>query len=256
MKEFDELLAVISRLRDKDNGCPWDLKQTSETLLTGMVEEVYEVVEAVENHDIEGKKEELGDLLLHVFMQSQIAKEMDEFSAIDVVNGIKNKLIRRHPHVFGDDKISDPDLVKKRWEQIKKKEKKDRKSVLDGIPKGMPALLQAQRIQEKAASVGFDWDSLAPVFEKINEEIGEVKEELVDDNQNRIEEEVGDLLFAVVNLARKLDIDSEKAMKKANDKFSTRFKKIEQVLEKKGENINDKTLRELDQIWEIIKETE
>lgn len=256
MKEFDELLAVISRLRDKDNGCPWDLKQTSETLLTGMVEEVYEVVEAVENHDIEGKKEELGDLLLHVFMQSQIAKEMDEFSAIDVVNGIKNKLIRRHPHVFGDDKISDPDLVKKRWEQIKKKEKKDRKSVLDGIPKGMPALLQAQRIQEKAASVGFDWDSLDPVFEKINEEIGEVKEELVDDNHNRIEEEVGDLLFAVVNLARKLDIDSEIAMKKANDKFSTRFKKIEQVLEKKGENINDKTLRELDQIWEIIKETE
>lgn len=256
MKEFDELVEVISILRDPQKGCPWDLKQTSKTLISGMIEEVYEVAEAVATEDKADLKEELGDCLLHIVLQSQIASEDNDFCINDVIKGITEKLIRRHPHIFGDDNMTDAQDVKKRWEQIKLSEKKERKSVLDGIPEAMPGLLQGQRIQEKAASVGFDWDEIEPVFAKIQEEIEEVKAEILSNNQEKLETEIGDLFFSVVNLARKLKIDSELAVKKANRKFSKRFRQLEAELTKTGAKINEKSLEELDKIWDSIKKTE
>lgn len=256
MKEFDRLINIVSTLRDPENGCPWDLKQTSKTLISGMIEEVYEVAEAVESKNQTDLQEELGDCLLHIVLQAQIAREEKSFMIEDVLEGISDKLVRRHPHIFGQDKLTDAIQVKQRWEQIKLAEKKDRKSVLDGIPKAMPGLLQGQRLQEKAASVGFDWQDLDSVFDKIQEEIAEVKAEIASNNHKRLESEIGDLLFSVVNLARKLKIDSELAMKSANVKFSTRFKKIEAEVKKTGTKINEKSLEELDKIWDNIKKTE
>ncbi len=256
MKEFDKLFEVVKTLRDPENGCPWDLKQTSQSLISGMIEEVYEVAEAVESGNKTDLQEELGDTLLHIFLQAQIASEEGSFTIREVIDGISNKLIRRHPHIFADEKMTDAGEVKKKWEQIKLAEKKDRKSVLDGVPSAMPALLQGQRLQEKAASVGFDWEQIEPVFDKIQEEIEEVKAEILSNNHQRLESEVGDLLFSVVNLARKLKVDSELAMKSANRKFSSRFKKIEAELKKTGTQINEKSLEDLDKIWDSIKKTE
>ncbi|OQY38992.1 MAG: nucleoside triphosphate pyrophosphohydrolase [Candidatus Cloacimonetes bacterium 4572_65] len=253
MKEFNELIDVIETLRHPEKGCPWDLKQTAKTLIPGMIEEVYEVAEAVENGDVKGLKEELGDCLLHILLQSKIAKDEDKFTIEDVINGIKDKLIRRHPHIFGDDKLSDPVEVKKRWEQLKMAEKGERQSVLEGVPTAMPGLLQGQRLQEKAASVGFDWDSIEPVFGKIQEEIVEVKEEIESGDREKLEMEIGDLLFSVVNLSRKLDIHSETALKRANKKFSDRFKKVEQRFKEKGINIYEASLEDMDKVWESIK---
>lgn len=256
MKEFDKLKETVSILRHPQKGCPWDLKQTSKTLISGMIEEVYEVSDAVATGNNDNLKEELGDCLLHIMLQAQIASENGHFKIEDVVEGITAKLIRRHPHIFGAENLSDPLEVKKRWEQIKLAEKKERLSVLDGIPQAIPGLLQAQRIQEKAASVGFDWEDIEPVFAKITEEIAEVREEISNNNQERLELEIGDLLFSVVNLARKLNIDAELAIKSSNRKFKDRFMKIEAKLTKTGTKINEKSLEELDRIWESIKKTE
>jgi MazG family protein len=256
MKEFDKLKEIVDTLRHPEKGCPWDLKQTAKTLIPGMIEEVYEVAESIDNEDVRGLKEELGDCLLHILLQSRIASEEDLFNIQDVINGIKDKLVRRHPHVFGDVLLEDPVAVKKRWEEIKMEEKKERKSVLDGIPNAMPGLLQAQRLQEKAASVGFDWDNIEPVFEKIKEEVDEVKVEIENQDKEALEKELGDLLFSVVNLTRKLGIDSEAAMKQANKKFSSRFRKVEKVVKDSGNKINEQSLEELDKIWEDIKKTE
>lgn len=256
MKEFDKLKEVVSTLRHPQEGCPWDLKQTSKTLISGMIEEVYEVAEAVALEDEKGLKEELGDCLLHIMLQAQIASENGKFEIEEVLTGITDKLIRRHPHIFGDDIMTDATEVKKKWEQIKLEEKKDRKSVLDGIPDAMPGLLQGQRMQEKAASVGFDWDDVEPVFAKIQEEIAEVKVEIESDNRDNLEAEIGDLFFSVVNLARKLKIDSESAIKSANRKFSKRFRQLEDEFTKTGTKINEKSLEELDKIWDAVKKTE
>lgn len=256
MKEFDKLKAVVSTLRHPEEGCPWDLKQTSKSLISGMIEEVYEVAEAVALEDEKGIKEELGDCLLHIMLQAQIASEEGQFGIEEVVAGITDKLVRRHPHIFGDDKLTDASEVKMRWEQIKLAEKKERKSVLDGIPHAMPGLLQGQRMQEKAASVGFDWDSEEPVFAKIQEEIAEVKAEIESNDRDKLEAEIGDLFFSVVNLARKLKIDSESAIKTANRKFERRFRQVEAELTKTGAKINEKNLEELDRIWDNIKKTE
>ena len=256
MKEFDKLKEVVSTLRHPQEGCPWDLKQTSKTLISGMIEEVYEVAEAVALEDEKGLKEELGDCLLHIMLQAQIASENGKFEIEEVLTGITDKLIRRHPHIFGDEIMTDATEVKKKWEQIKLEEKKDRKSVLDGIPDAMPGLLQGQRMQEKAASVGFDWDDVEPVFAKIQEEIAEVKVEIESDNRDNLEAEIGDLFFSVVNLARKLKIDSESAIKSANRKFSRRLRQLEDEFTKTGTKINEKSLEELDKIWDAVKKTE
>ncbi len=256
MKEFDKLKEIISTLRHPETGCPWDLKQSSKTLISGMIEEVYEVSEAVAIGNKDDLKEELGDCLLHIMLQAQIASEKGSFAIEEVVEGISAKLIRRHPHIFGEENLTDPTEVKKRWEQIKLAEKKERNSVLDGIPQAIPGLLQAQRIQEKAASVGFDWDNIEPVFAKITEEIAEVRAEISCNNQENLELEIGDLLFSVVNLARKLNVDAELAIKTSNRKFRDRFSKIEAELTKTGTKINEKSLEELDHIWESVKKTE
>ncbi len=256
MKEFDRLKEIVDTLRHPEKGCPWDLKQTSKSLISGMIEEVYEVAESVDDSDYKGLKEELGDCLLHILLQARIATEEGRFSIADVLEGISDKLVRRHPHVFGQDQLTDAVAVKKRWEEIKMVEKKERESVLDGVPAAMPALLQGQRLQEKAASVGFDWDSYEPVFDKIAEEVEEVKAEITNRDKDNLEAEIGDLLFSVVNLARKLGVDSEDAMKRANKKFSSRFRKVEKQVKESGKRLNEQTLDELDKIWDNIKKTE
>lgn len=256
MKEFQKLVDIITQLRDPVSGCPWDLKQTPQSLIPNMIEELYEVVEAIEDGDNPALMEELGDLLLHIVMQAQLASEAGAFNIVDVLNHINNKLVRRHPHVFGDMDLNDADTVKKNWERLKKAEKQERKSVLEGIPRALPALIYAQRMQEKAASVGFDWDAVPPILEKIDEENKELKSALETNDQMRIKEELGDLLFTIVNLARKLHIDAETALKETARKFSKRFQFIEEQYRQNGENINEASLEELNSFWELSKKEE
>ena len=256
MKEFQKLVDIIAQLRDPVSGCPWDIKQTPQSLIPNMVEELYEVVEAIEDGDNVALMEELGDLLLHIVMQAQLASESGAFNIIDVLNHINDKLVRRHPHVFGELELKDADTVKKNWERLKKAEKQERKSVLEGIPRALPALIYAQRMQEKAASVGFDWDDVPPILEKIDEETKELKSALETEDQTRIKEEVGDLLFTIVNLARKLHLDAESALKETARKFSKRFQYIEEQYRQNGENINEASLEELDSFWELSKKEE
>ncbi|HOT39920.1 MAG TPA: nucleoside triphosphate pyrophosphohydrolase [Candidatus Syntrophosphaera sp.] len=256
MKEFQKLVDIIAQLRDPVSGCPWDIKQTPQSLIPNMVEELYEVVEAIEDGDNVALMEELGDLLLHIVMQAQLASESGAFNIIDVLNHINDKLVRRHPHVFGELELKDADTVKKNWERLKKAEKQERKSVLEGIPRALPALIYAQRMQEKAASVGFDWDDVPPILEKIDEETKELKSALETQDQTRIKEEVGDLLFTIVNLARKLHLDAESALKETARKFSKRFQYIEEQYRQNGENINEASLEELNSFWELSKKEE
>lgn len=252
MKAFEKLMQIVSDLRDENNGCPWDRKQTPKSLVPNFIEELYEVIEAIEDEDDEALREELGDLMLHLVFQVQIAQEQGKFGMEDVLDAINNKLVRRHPHIFGDERVDTADKVKLNWELIKKKEKKDRKSVLDGIPRSMPALIQAWRLQEKAASVGFDWQELPPVCDKIQEEHTELMEALKSGVKADIEEELGDLIFSIVNLARKLDIDAEVALKATNRKFYDRFQYIE--AQYKDTDINEADLDELDTHWKKAKE--
>ena len=256
MKEFQKLVDIIAQLRDPVSGCPWDIKQTPQSLIPNMVEELYEVVEAIEDGDNVALMEELGDLLLHIVMQAQLASESGAFNIIDVLNHINDKLVRRHPHVFDELELKDADTVKKNWERLKKAEKQERKSVLEGIPRALPALIYAQRMQEKAASVGFDWDDVPPILEKIDEETKELKSALETEDQTRIKEEVGDLLFTIVNLARKLHLDAESALKETARKFSKRFQYIEEQYRQNGENINEASLEELNSFWELSKKEE
>ena len=256
MKEFQKLVDIIAQLRDPVSGCPWDIKQTPQSLIPNMVEELYEVVEAIEDGDNVALMEELGDLLLHIVMQAQLASEAGVFNIVDVLNHINDKLVRRHPHVFGELELKDADTVKKNWERLKKAEKQERKSVLEGIPRALPALIYAQRMQEKAASVGFDWDDVPPILEKIDEETKELKSALETEDQTRIKEEVGDLLFTIVNLSRKLHLDAESALKETARKFSKRFQYIEEQYRQNGENINEASLEELNSFWELSKKEE
>jgi MazG family protein len=253
MRDFHTLLNIINRLRDPITGCPWDIKQTRETLVPNFIEELYEAVEAIEAKDSDDLKEELGDLLLHIVFQAQISAEEGLWDIGDVLEAINNKLIRRHPHVFGNGNASDADEVKMNWERIKKREKTERKSVLDGIPIALPALIQAQRTQEKAASVGFDWPDTKPILDKLEEEREELYEALAIGDNDLIKEELGDMIFTLVNLARKLHIDSEAALKDCTRKFTRRFHSIEAHYKDSGEDINEASLEELDFHWEEAK---
>lgn len=247
ISNIDRLVNIIKRLR-APNGCEWDKKQTHESLIPYLIEETYEVVESIEDKNYKLLKEELGDLLLHVIFQIDIANDNKEFNLDDVIDGICEKLIRRHPHIFYDKK--DPRYKEENWEVSKKKEKK-RSSVLDGVPKSLPQLIRSSRIQEKAASVGFDWDDKNQVLLKVDEEILELKDAIL--KNDGIDEEIGDVLFTIVNLSRHMGYDAESSLNKSIDKFSKRFKKIEQDLKNKNIKIQDLSLEELDKIWEKNK---
>jgi len=248
MSDLSKLINIVKKLRAPD-GCDWDKEQTKETLIPYLLEETHEVIEAIENNDHDGLKEELGDLLLHVVFQGELLSEVFEYSLNDSIENVVNKLINRHPHVFNS-KIGDTLYQKDSWEESKKKEKK-RDSVLDGVPISLPALTRARRIQEKASSVGFDWNCKDKVLLKIDEEINELKEAILLDKG--INEEIGDVLFTVVNLCRHLNYDPESSLKKSIKKFSNRFKKIEKDLDKNSIDMKSLTLNELDEIWENNK---
>ncbi len=254
---FESLVEVIATLRS-ENGCPWDREQTHASLKSTLIEETYETVEAIDSGDPKKLKEELGDLLLNIMLQAQIAAESQDFDIYDVIDTLTEKLIRRHPHVFGDVNVDNAEEVVKNWEAIKSQEAgyEDRKSVLDGIPNALPALLRGQKIQKRAARVGFDWDDIADVVAKVDEELAEVKESLHKNDADAVEMEIGDLLFAVVNLCRFANLQAEETLRKSNRKFITRFKRMEAELEKQGKTFTEQTLAELDEIWEDVKKDE
>lgn len=248
MKEFYKLVETLNILRG-DNGCPWDREQTRESLKAPFLEEVYEALDVMDK----GGEElcgELGDVLLHIIFQGKIAEEKGEFTIEDICQKINEKLIRRHPHIFGNVDVSSVSDVERNWEEIKKTEKEhqNRKSVLDGIPKGLPALLKAQKIQKKVKKYGFDWDNIEDVYAKVQEEIKEVEEAVKENNHEHIEEEIGDLLFAITNYARHLGVDSSEALRKTNEKFEKRFRYIEENCD-----IENSTLEEMDKLWNEAK---
>ena len=243
MDKFNKLIEIVKKLRSP-NGCEWDKEQTHESLVPYLLEETHEVIEAIENKDYDALKEELGDLILHVIFQADLASDKNKFSVEDLLDGINKKLINRHPHIFSNN--SDDSYKKGSWEATKKKEK-NRDSVLDGVPKSLPALLLSRRIQEKAAGVGFDWDNNSQVMGKVDEEVLELKESMVENKG--IDEELGDVLFSLVNLSRHLDIDPELSLKRSTEKFIKRFKAIEKEVD-----IEKLSLEELDQIWNKNKE--
>ena len=250
-KSFTKLLNIVRQLRGPD-GCPWDKEQTHKSLLPYFLEEAYEVIEGVEAGDMNSLKEELGDVLLHVVFQADIAQKNSEFTIEDSLNHVNEKLVRRHPHVFGDKKADAAFHAKQNWESAKHKEKK-RKSRLDGVPKTLPALTRAQRLQEKASYTGFDWEKIGQVWDKIHEEIQELKEAQSNGNKSHIEEEIGDVIFSIVNLARFLNISAEAALRKTNRKFTTRFKAVEDELKNRGKTVEDSNLEEMDTIWNEVK---
>ncbi len=252
--QFEELVNIVSRLRAPD-GCPWDREQTNHTLLPYFVEEVYEAIESIDDGDWDLVKEELGDILLHIVFQASIAEDEKNFQIIDSLDNINKKLINRHPHVFGDAKAEAAFHAKQNWEAEKHKEK-GRESRLDGVPNSLPSLIRAQRLQQKASYAGFDWEKIEQVWGKVNEEIIELKEAEISGNNQHIEEEIGDLLFAIVNLSRHLNISSEDALRKTNQKFIRRFKKVEEGIKAKGKKLNEASLKEMDSIWNEAKHNE
>lgn len=248
---FQKLVDIVNILRGPE-GCPWDREQTHQSLSSHLLEEAYEVLESIDNNDFNGLQEELGDLLLQSVFHAQIAKENGQFTMLEVLEQINQKLIRRHPHVFGAAVIKTAEEQHKNWENIKRKEGK--KSVLDGVPLHAPSLLRAYRIQRKASTVGFDWNSIDPIWEKINEEIDELKEVIASQNKARIQEEFGDLIFALVNLSRFIQVNPENALRLAIIKFIKRFNQVENTLKAQGKKIDETTLEEMDEIWNQIKE--
>tara|TARA_Y100001980_G_C14553218_1_gene338260 strand:+ start:3403 stop:4182 length:780 start_codon:yes stop_codon:yes gene_type:complete len=251
-KLFLELIDIVEKLRSPD-GCPWDKEQTHGSLLPYFLEETYEVIESVELSDWETLKEELGDVLLHVFLQAQIAKESNKFDIQDTLNGINEKLIRRHPHVFGNKEKGGAYQSKKDWERQKHVEKK-RESRLDGVPKKLPALIRAQRLQEKASYAGFDLDKIEDVWEKLFEELNELKFAQKKGDMENVKEEIGDVFFSVVNLSRFLGFSAEDMLRETNRKFIYRFKKIEQELKENGKQLEDCNTEEMEKIWEKSKD--
>jgi tetrapyrrole methylase family protein / MazG family protein len=253
---IEGLREIIGRLRG-EGGCPWDREQTLETLKQYLIEESYEVLDAIDSKDPARHAEELGDLLLQVLLQAAIRKEKGEFSFDDVVEGLSEKLVRRHPHVFGDVKVSGTKDVLKNWEAIKSGEKKaERKSVLDGIPRHFPALHRAQKAQSRAARVGFDWVELKDVIAKVDEEVEETKQAISRHNAGRIRDEIGDLLFSIVNLSRHQNINAEECLDAATNKFAGRFRQVEQRVMKEGRKLSDCSLAEMDAHWEAVKNEE
>jgi tetrapyrrole methylase family protein/MazG family protein len=250
-KPFQQLVQIMEKLRSS-GGCPWDQQQTHESLKPYLLEEAYEVLDALDKNVDEGLKEELGDLMLQIVFHAQIAAEEKRFTITEVLNTINDKLVRRHPHVFGQTEIKTAEEQRIHWEKLKKKEGK--KSVLDGVPKISPALLKAYRIQQKASTVGFDWGEIEPVWEKVNEEIEELKEVIGTKEKEKITEEFGDLLFALVNLSRFIKVNPEDALRQAVEKFMNRFQKIEKTMATQGKDLRDATLEELDAVWNRIKQ--
>lgn len=236
--------------------CPWDRKQTNESLRPNTIEEVYELCEALLNSDKANIKKELGDVLLHILFYSKIGEESGDFDIADVAEALNAKLIFRHPHVFGDTKVNDSHDVEQNWEQIKLKEKGGNKTVLAGVPKSLPAMIKADRIQEKASNVGFDWDERSQVWDKVREEIGEVAKEIDAMSQDRMEAEFGDLFFSLVNAARLYGVNPENALERTNQKFISRFNYVEAAAKKAGRNLKEMTLAEMDELWNEAKSIE
>lgn len=248
---FNRLISIMNDLREK---CPWDKKQTIQTLRQMTLEETYELTEAITETNWKAIKEELGDLLLHIVFYSKIATEQNQFTIDEMIDGISQKLIDRHPHVYGDVQVNNEDDVKRNWEKLKLKEGKN--SVLAGVPKALPALIKAMRLQEKAKQVGFEWENKDQVWEKVKEEENELKEAISLGDQIKIEEEFGDLLFSLMNFARFLDIDAENALELTNKKFIRRFTQMEQKASNAGKFLNELNLQEMDAIWNQIKQQE
>lgn len=251
-ESFSKLLTIMDELREK---CPWDRKQTNLSLKSNTIEEVYELAQAIEDNDYQEIKKELGDLLLHIVFYSKIGSESGEFDIKAVIDSLCEKLIRRHPHIYGEVKVENAEDVKKTWEQIKMTE--GRTSVFSGVPRALDSLIKAYRLQEKAAGVGFDWEKKEQVWEKVKEELQEVEQEVEGQNsQEKIEEEFGDVLFALINYARFLKIKPEHALEKTNRKFIKRFQYIEQVAQEKNKKLQEMSLEEMDIIWNNAKTME
>lgn len=282
--DIDRLLDVMQRLRDPETGCAWDLEQNFKSIAPYTLEEAYEVVDAIERQDLADLKDELGDLLLQVVFHSQMASEQHAFDFADVVGSIVSKMIRRHPHVFGETRFASTEEMKTSWEATKERERAEKRkalqagdaaptppqgsikrsgdepvaepmldSALDGIARALPALKRADKIQKRAARVGFDWSEVGPVFEKIDEEVGEVRAAVATGKRSDIEDELGDLLFSVVNLTRFYEVDAETALARANEKFSARFRLVEQLANQQGAPMSTLSLDELDALWEAAK---
>ncbi|MBK8353617.1 MAG: nucleoside triphosphate pyrophosphohydrolase [Chitinophagales bacterium] len=245
---FERLLKIMDELREQ---CPWDKKQTIHTLRKLTIEETYELSDAIINEDWKGIKEELGDLFLHLVFYARIGKEETKFDVTDVLNTVCEKLIHRHPHIYGDVKVADEDEVKRNWEQLKLKEGK--KSVLEGVPNGLPAINKAQRIQDKVRAIGFDWDDKSQVMLKIEEEIAELKEAVEIGNGTEIELEFGDVVFALINYSRFINVDAEAALEKTNQKFMKRFRWMENYAIENKLNMHEMNLEQLDEIWNLAK---
>lgn len=250
LKAFERLLNIMDDLREK---CPWDRKQSMESLRHLTIEETYELSDAIVEGELDEVKKELGDLMLHLVFYSKIGEEKNAFNVADVLNGICEKLIHRHPHIYGDVKVQNEEEVKANWEKIKLKEGKGRKSVLEGVPKSLPALVKAIRIQDKARGVGFDWDSESQVFEKVKEEIEELNIE-VQNKSNKVEEEFGDVLFSLINYARFIGVNPEDALERTNKKFIKRFQYLEQASRNDGKRMGEMSLEEMDKYWEQAKQ--
>ena len=255
MHTREEKLAAFGRLLDiMDDlrvGCPWDKKQTNDSLRHLTIEEVYELADAILENDTENIKKELGDLLLHIVFYAKIGSETGDFDIADVANAISEKLIYRHPHIYGDVKVKDEKEVKENWEKLKLKEGK--KSVLEGVPKSLPAMVKAMRIQEKAKGVGFDWDHAEQVWEKVQEELAEFRAEVAKNDREKMTEEFGDVLFALINYARFLDINPETALEKTNKKFIKRFQYLEEKAKKEGKDLKNMSLDEMEAYWDESK---
>lgn len=245
---FLRLVSIMDDLREK---CPWDKKQTIETLRPLTIEETYELADAITDNDWKHIKEELGDMLLHIVFYAKIGLEKEQFTLTEVINGICEKLIARHPHIYGDITVNDEEDVKRNWEKLKMKEGK--KSVLGGVPKGLPSMIKAIRIQEKVKQVGFEWENKDQVFEKIEEEMSELKEVVQAGDMDKMEEEMGDVFFSLVNYARFLQIDADHALERTNRKFMQRFLQMEKEANSEGKELAKMTLEEMDEIWNRIK---
>lgn len=257
MPQVARLRDIVAKLRAPD-GCPWDREQTHASLRAGAIEEVYEMIEAIDARDDPHFKEELGDLLLQVIMHAQIAGEEGRFDLEEVACEVADKLVRRHPHVFGESKLGDSDAVLKQWDEIKKAERASKgapanASALDGVSAALPALMRAEKVQKRAARVGFDWEELHAVVEKIREEVAEVEVEIESGDRTKLEDELGDLLFAVVNLTRKAKFDAEILLNQATNKFVRRFHALEAEAGRIGRGLPEMTLGEMDEIWEKLK---
>ena len=250
---FDKLVNIMSTLRG-EKGCPWDKEQTRASLKPFLVEETYEVLEAIDEGDPEKIKEELGDLLFQIIFHCQIAKERNEFDMNDVIGKITEKMIGRHPHVFGDANYETSEEVLKQWEERKQEEGKNRESILEGIPKEMPSLLRAHRIQARAARVGFDWEKVEDVLKKLDEEVDEFKAALNRKDQSEIEDELGDIFFVLVNISRFVGVNPEDALRKTISKFISRFRYIEMRTSESGRRLSEITLQEMDELWDEAKE--